>query len=113
MAALPLLDFKLLQKSGTVIPLSSETVDLHAIDVATAAGSRSAISGPTLVVSGFDGGNEALDRHRPDQKLCLPLPSLALGDNADVDAKARYAASLRKFQVSPPLLLGWAKRADE
>src|SRR3954453_2083726 len=51
---------------------------------------------------------EALDRHRPDQKLCSPLPSSALRDNADVDAKARYAASRWELQVSLPLLLDLA-----
>src|SRR5882757_199894 len=58
--------------------------------------------------SEFDRGNEALDRHRLDQKLCSPLPSLALRDNADANAKARYAGSLPALQVSPPLLLDLA-----
>src|SRR5206468_1244137 len=60
------------------------------------------------MLSGFDRDNGALDRHRPDQKLYSPLPSLALRDNADANAKARYAASLRRPQVSPPLLLDLA-----
>src|SRR5437870_11968564 len=60
------------------------------------------------MLSGFDRDNEALDRSRPDQKLCSPLPSSALRDNADADAKARYAASRWGLQVSPPLLLDWA-----
>src|SRR5260370_29811179 len=58
--------------------------------------------------SEFDRDNEALDRHRPDQKLCLPLPSLALRDNADANAKARCAASRSELQVSLPLLLDLA-----
>ena len=89
MAALPLLDFKLLPKSGSGISLSSESVHPRALDVPTTDGSRSAISGPTLVLKEFDGGKEALDRHRTDQTLRSPLPSLALRDNADANAKAR------------------------
>jgi hypothetical protein len=100
MAALPLLDFKLLPKSGSGISLSSESVHPRALDVPTTDGSRSAISGPTLVLKEFDGGKEALDRHRPDQKLCSPLPSLALRDNADANAKAKYAASRSAVHLS-------------
>src|SRR5205814_6533250 len=59
-----------------------------------------------LSESGRD--NVALDRHRPDQKLCSPLPSLAFRDNAAANAKARYGTSLRGLQVSPPLLLDLA-----
>src|SRR5205814_6516459 len=70
--------------------------------------SRLRISGSALLLSGFDKAIGALDRLRPDQKLCSPLPSSALRDNADADAKARYAASLRGLQVSPPLLLDLA-----
>src|SRR5262249_35196983 len=69
-AAAPLPDFKLLPKSRSAIPLLSESVDLQAIDAATAAGSRSPISGSTLMLSGFDKDIGALDRHPPDQKLC-------------------------------------------
>src|SRR6476620_4788140 len=58
--------------------------------------------------SEFDRDNEALDRHRPDQKLCSPLPSSALRDNADANAKARYAASRSELQVSLRLLLDLA-----
>src|SRR6266481_1150336 len=91
-----------------ITPAPSPRVEPFPFDVPTAAGCRSAISSPTLMLSGFDRDNEALDRHRPDQKLCSPLPSLALRDNADANAKARYAASLRGLQVSPPLLLDLA-----
>src|SRR4029077_7702637 len=88
------LDFKLLRTSRFVLPRSGETRD-----------SRSAISDATLMRSKSGRDNEVLDRHRPDQKLCSPLPSLALRDNADANAKARCATSLRGLQVSPPLLL--------
>src|SRR5882724_1179604 len=110
-ATAPLLDFKLLPKSRSAIPLSSETIDLQAIDVATAAGSRSTISGSALMLSESDKDNEALDRHRPDRRRCSPLPSSALRDNADADAKARYAASRSELQVSRPLLLDFARRS--
>src|SRR5262249_15237611 len=58
--------------------------------------------------SGFDRDNGALDRYHLDQKLCSPLPSLALRENADANAKARYAASQRELQVSLPLVLDLA-----
>src|SRR5947199_9278991 len=58
-----------------------------------------------LMLSESDKDTEALDRHRPDQKLCSPLPSSALRDNADADAKAKYAASRSELQVSLPLVL--------
>src|SRR5437016_4331075 len=89
----------------------SPRVEPFPFDVPTTAGCRSTISAPALILSGFDRDNEALDRHRPDQKLCSPLPSSALRDNADADAKARYAASLRELQVSAPPLLDLAPSA--
>src|SRR4029077_4022911 len=58
--------------------------------------------------SGCDINNEALDRHRLDQKLCSPLPSLTLRDNADADAKATDARSRQGLRVSPPFLFDWA-----
>src|SRR5205823_14419159 len=73
-------------------------VEPFSFDVPTTARCRSTISGPALILSGFDRDNEALDPHRPDQKLCSPLPSLALRDNVDADAKARYAASRLELQ---------------
>src|SRR5206468_1684123 len=59
----------------------------------------------------FDKDIGALDRHRPDQKRYSPLPSSALRDNADVDAKARYATSPPELQVSLPLVLDLAASA--
>src|SRR4029077_4977207 len=87
----------------------SPRVETFPFDVPTTAGCRSTISGPALMLSGFYRDNEALDRHRPDQKLCSPLPSAALRDNADADAKARCATSLPDFQFSAPLLLDLAR----
>src|SRR5437660_1042254 len=91
-----------------ITPAPSLGVEPFPFDVPTTAGCRSTISGRALILSGFDRDNEVLDRHRPDQKLCSPLPSLALRDNADANAKARYGASLRGLQVSSPLLLDLA-----
>src|SRR6266705_288741 len=102
-SAVLLLDFKLLRKSGSVLSRSRGSLDPR-----MTADSRLRISGSALMLSEFDRDNEALDRHRPDQKLCSPLPSLALRDNADANAKARYEVSLRGLQVSPPLLLDLA-----
>src|SRR4029077_21223460 len=53
------LDFKLLRTSRFVLPRSGETRD-----------SRSAILDATFMRSKSGRDNEALDRHRPDQKLC-------------------------------------------
>src|SRR5881409_3248655 len=98
-SAVPLLDFKLLRKSGSVLSRSRGSLDPR-----MTADSRLRISGSALMLSESDRDNEALDRHRSDQKLCLPLPSSTLRDNADADAKARYAASRSELQVSLPLL---------
>src|SRR6266446_8091690 len=98
-----LTDFKLLRKRGSVLSRSRESLDPR-----MTADSRLRISGSALMSSESDKDNGALDRHRPDQKLCSPLPSLALRDIADANAKARYAGSLRGLQVSPPLLLDLA-----
>src|SRR5438477_2372560 len=98
-----LTDFKLLRKRGSVLSRSRGSLDPR-----MTADSRLRISGSALMLSEFGRDNEALDPHRPDQKLCSPLPSLALRDNADANAKARYGASLRVLQVSPPLLLDLA-----
>src|SRR6266566_1202897 len=88
-----------------ITPAPSPRVAPFLFDVPTTAGCRSTISGLALMLSGFDRDNEALDRHRPDQKLCSPLPSSALRDNADADAKARCAVSRLELQVflPPPL----------
>src|SRR5712671_3772442 len=91
-----------------ITPAPSPRVEPFPFDVPTIARCRSTISSPRLMLSGFDKDIGALDRLRPDQKLCSPLPSLALRDNADANAKARYAASVRGLQVSPPLLLDLA-----
>src|SRR4029077_7569124 len=96
-AAARRLDFNLLLKIRFALPRSCESRD-----------SRPAILDSTLIWSESGRDNEALDRHRPDHKLCSPLPSLALRGNADANAKARYAALLRGLQVSPPLLLDLA-----
>src|SRR6266480_6638090 len=98
-----LTDFKLLRKSESGLSRSRGSLDPR-----MTADSRLTISGSALMLSESDRDNEALDPHRPDQKLCSPLPSLALRDNADADATARYAASPRELQVSPPLLLDLA-----
>src|SRR6266478_9722959 len=95
-----LIDFKLLRKSESVLSRSRESLDPR-----MTADSRLRISGSALMLLESDKDTEALDRHRPDQKLCSPLPSSALRDNADANAKARYAASRSELQVFlPPLL---------
>src|SRR6266576_550829 len=99
-----LIDFKLLRKSGSVLSRSRGSLDPR-----MTADSRLRISGSALMLSESDKDTEALDRHRPDQKLCSPLPSSALRDNADADAKARCAASRWELQVSSPLLLDLAE----
>src|SRR6266850_25462 len=96
-AAARRLDFNLLRKSRFVLPRSGENRN-----------SCPAILDSTLMWSEPGRDNEALDRHRPDRKLCSPLPSLALRDNADANAKARCATSRLELQVSPPLLLDLA-----
>src|SRR5437016_8334251 len=101
-----LTDFKLLRKRGSVLPRSRESLDPR-----MTADSRLRISGSALMLSESDKDTEALDRHRPDQKLCSPLPSSALRDNADADAKARYAASRWELQVSAPPLVDLAEFA--
>src|SRR5438270_9722019 len=94
------LDFELLRKSESVLSRSRESLDPR-----MTADSRLRISGSALMLSESDKDTEALDRHRPDQKLCSPLPSSALRDNAGAAAKARYAASRSELQVSlPPLV---------
>src|SRR6266446_7507440 len=103
MPAVLLIDFKLLRKSGSVLPRSRESLDPR-----MTADSRLRISGSALMLSESDKDTEALDRHRPDRTLCSPLPSSALRDNADANAKARYAASRSELQVSLPLLLDLA-----
>src|SRR5437016_9775656 len=100
------LDFKLLRKRGSVLSRSRGSLDPR-----MTADSRLRISGSALMLSESDKDTEALDRHRPDQKLCSPLPSSALRDNADADAKARYAASRWELQVSLPPLLDLAASA--
>src|SRR5438067_9577083 len=95
-----LLDLKLLRKSESVLSRSRGSLDPR-----MTADSRLRISGSALMLSESDKDTEALDRHRPDQKLCSPLPSSALRDNADADAKAKYAASRSELQVSLPLVL--------
>src|SRR5207244_10767255 len=94
-----------------ITPAPSLGVEPFPFDVPTTAGCHSIISGPMLMLSESDRDNEALDPHRPDQKLCSPLPSLALRDNADAGAKARYAASRWELQVSAPPLLDLAPSA--
>src|SRR5207237_10710421 len=95
-----LIDFKLLRKSESVLSRSRGSLDPR-----MTADSRLRISGSALMLSESDKDTEALDRHRQDQKLCSPLPSSALRDNAGADAKARYAASRSELQVSlPPLV---------
>src|SRR5439155_10971749 len=107
-AAVLLLDFKLLRKRWSALAPSSERLDPYVLDVLSSTASQSGISDRTFMLSESDRDNEVLDRHRPDQKLCSPLPSLALRDNADANAKARYGASLRGLQVSSALLLDLA-----
>src|SRR5437868_2960933 len=94
------IDFKLLRKSGSGLSRSRGSLNPR-----MAADSRLRISGAALMLSESDKDNEALDRHRPDRKRCLPLPSSALRGNADADGKARCAASQSELQVSAPLLL--------
>src|SRR6202040_1144394 len=83
-----LLDFKLLRKSGSVLPRSKESLDPR-----MTADSRLRISGSALMLSESDKDNEVLDRHRMDRKPCSPLPFSALRDSAAADARARSAAS--------------------
>src|SRR6266480_8131566 len=101
-----LIDFKLLRKRGSVLSRSRGSLDPR-----MTADSRLRISGSALMLSESDKDTEALDRHRPDQKLCSPLPSSALRDNAYADAKARCAASQSELQVSLPLVLDLAASA--
>src|SRR6267142_4303058 len=96
-----LLDFKLLRKSGSVLPRSKESLDPR-----MTADSRLRLSGSALMLSESDKDNEALDRPRPDRKRCSPLPFSALRDSADADAKARSEASRSELQVFWPLLPG-------
>src|SRR5438105_8119197 len=98
-----LLDFKLLRKSGSVLPRSRESLDPR-----MTADSRLRISGSALMLSESDKDNGALDRHRLDWKRCSPLPFGAPRDNADADAKATFAESQSELQVSAPLLLDLA-----
>jgi len=98
-AAVLLLDFKLLRKSGAALPRSRES-----LDSLMTADSRLRISGSALTLSESDKDNEALDRLRPDRKPCSPLPFSALRDSADADAKARCATSRWELQVLRPLL---------
>ena len=74
--------------------------DLPFLDTSMSGSSRLPISGAMFMPSEFHRGNEVPDRHRTDQKLCSPLPSLALRDNADADAKAKYAGSRSALQRS-------------
>src|SRR5439155_17827428 len=96
-----LLDFKLLRKSGSVLPRSR-----GGLDPRMTADSRLRISDSALMLSESDKDNEALDRLRPDRKPCSPLPFSALRDSADADAKATFAESLSELQVLRPLLPG-------
>src|SRR4029079_1814574 len=89
----------------------SPGVEPFPFEVPATAGCCSTISSPALMLSGFDRDNEALDPHRPDRKRYWPLPSLALRDNADADAKARCAASRWGLQASWLLLLDLAAYA--
>src|SRR4051812_31457254 len=92
-------DFKLLRKSGSVLPRSKESLDPR-----MTADSRLRISDSPLMPSESDKDNEALDRLRPDRKQCSPLPLGVLRDNADADAKARSVASRWELRASAPLL---------
>src|SRR5437016_11886025 len=101
-AAIPtvlLLDFKLLRKSGSLLPRSRESLDPR-----MTADSRLRISGSALMLSESDKDNGALDRHRLDRKRCSPLPFGAPRDNADADVKATFAESQSELQVLPLLL---------
>src|SRR5438309_2948967 len=94
-----LIDFKLLRKSGSVLPRSKESLDPR-----MTADSRLRISGSALMLSESDKDNEALDRLRPGRKPCSPLPFSMLRGNADADAKATFAESLSELQVWSRLL---------
>src|SRR5438105_454794 len=94
-----LIDFKLLRKSGSVLPRSRGSLDPR-----MTADSRLRISGSTLTLSESDKDNEALDRLRPDRKPCSPLPLSALRDSADADAKATFAESRSELQALRPRL---------
>src|SRR5438309_11594849 len=89
-----LIDFKLLRKSGSVLPRSRGSLDLR-----MTADSRLRISDSALMLSESDKDNGALDRHRPDRKPCSPLPFSAPRDSADAGAKARCAESQSELQV--------------
>src|SRR5437870_6592196 len=95
-----LIDFKLLRKSGSVLPRSRESLDPR-----MTADSRLRISDSALMLSESDKDNGALDRHRLDRKRCSPLPFGAPRDNADADVKATFAESLSELRVLSPLLL--------
>src|SRR4029077_7065823 len=95
-----LLDFKLLRKSGSVLPRSRERLDPR-----MTADSRLRISGSALMLSESDKDNEVLDRHRMDQTRCWLLQSSMLRDNAAADAKATCAESRSELRVSARLLL--------
>src|SRR5947208_9695632 len=69
-----LADFKLLRKSGSVLPRSGESLEPHVLDVLSSAASRSGISDRTFMLSESDKDNEALDRLPRDRKPCSPLP---------------------------------------
>src|SRR5256884_6105660 len=94
-----LTDFKLLRKSGSVLPRSRGSLDPR-----MTADSQLRISGSALMLSESDKDNEALDRLRPDRRPCSPLLFLALRDSADADAKATFAESQSELQVSAPPL---------
>src|SRR6476620_2069850 len=97
--AVLLLDFKLLRKSGSVLPRSRES-----LDPPMTADSRLRISGSALMFSESDKDNEALDRLRPARKPCSPLPFSARRDSADAHGKATFAESRSEPQVLWPLL---------
>src|SRR6266403_764311 len=94
------IDFRLLRKSGSVLSRSRGSLDPR-----MTTDSRLRLSGSALMLSEPDKDNEALDRPRPDRKRCSPLPSSALRDSADADAKATFAESRSELQVWPRLLL--------
>src|SRR5438270_9165627 len=75
------LDFKLLRKSGSVLPRSRGSLDPR-----MTADSRLTISGSALMLSESDKDNEDLDRLRPDLRRCLPLLSSMLRYSAERDA---------------------------
>jgi hypothetical protein len=80
-------------------------------DVPTIDGSHSAISGPMLMLSRFGRDNEALDRHRPDHKPCLPLPpqrfAITLSQTPKPSAQRRHGNS----KLLSPLFLDLAASA--